>query len=161
MQTKYTYGDILCFRPTTFKGDLIVAIDSKGLGQYSHNAIFWKYIFGKPYFIEAHENNGRGVGIVQLQEYWNNYDVYRPTIKPRPERQLLDKMGNSYSKGRLWKIFLNRLFGIKITSDNADEMICTELVNYAYRYELLKAGYETPYEIEKLAQTGLLTKINI
>lgn len=152
---KFQYGDILCFRPTGIVGELIVAIDSKGLGDYSHNAIFWKYEQGIPLFLEAHEKNGRGVGIVKLQEHWNNYDVFRCVdLDVRPDKEMLDKLGNMYSRSRLFKIFMFRVFGVPIKSDNVDETICTEYVNFCFKYKLLTPGYETPWELQKLIRNN-------
>lgn len=157
---KFKYGDILCFKPNSLIGHLIVIVDSKGLGNYSHNAVFLRYQNGVPLFIESHESNKRGVAIQQLREEWNNYDVYRSNLKPRPVKELLKLLGNKYDGKRLWKIVKFRFFGIKIDSDDSNELICSELVNYAFNYKLLPAGYSTPYEIEKLALNGVLQKVN-
>lgn len=150
--TKFKYGDLLAFRPTSKTGELIRIIDSKGKGQYSHWAVFLGYRRGVPIFIESHEGRG-GVVIVGLKEWFNTYDVYRPKkLKPRPEVDLLKLLGNEYDYKRIWLILKNRLFGTKLFGDSPKNPICTELCNYAYRYKLAKPGQATPYTLEKSSE---------
>jgi hypothetical protein len=151
---RFEYGDIICFKPSTLIGYLIVFFDGWYRGKYSHNAIFLEYFEDIPLFIEAHESNKRGIAIQRLEER-GNYAVYRPiSLQPRDKIEVLRLLNTKYDARRIWKILKHRLFGIKIPKDTPNEMICTEFVNFTYRNELIQPGYETPWELEKLVDSG-------
>lgn len=158
--TKLQYGDLIAFYPTSKMGELIRIVDSKGLGNYSHWATFIGYRRGIPLFIESHEGRG-GVVILALKEWQNTYDIYRAKeLKPRPEKDLLNLLGNGYNFKKIWLILKNRMFGTKLFGGSPDKPICTELCNFAYRYRLAPAGQATPYTLENSVELECIYKSN-
>lgn len=156
---KLKYGDLIAFRPTSKTGELIRAIDSRGFGDYSHWAFFWGYKDGAPLFLESVE--GRGVQVNMLEEWRNTFDIYRPIdLKPRPVREMLLLVGAKYDYNRIWAILMNRLFGKKLYADSPTQPICTEYVNYGYKYKIVPAGTATPFTLENSDKLQCIYKSN-
>jgi len=156
---KLKYGDLIAFYPTSFFGEIVCIIDSKGLGSYSHWAVFTGYEKGVPMFIES--NDKMGVVMLALKEWQNNFDIYRAKkLKPKLVSELYSMIGNKYGFNRIWSILLNRLFRFPLWGESPYEPICTELCNYAYHYRLAPAGQATPYTLEKSKELKCIYKSN-
>ena len=158
---KLKKGDLLAFQPSSKMGEMIRVIDSKGEGKYSHWAIFWGYKDGAPLFLESVE--GVGVRPCVLLEWRQNYDVYRPVdpkIEMRDVGDLILLIGAKYDYKRIWVILKNRLFGTPLYADSPTKPICTEFVNFAYRYKLVKSGQATPFTLEKSKKLECVYKSN-
>lgn len=137
----YKYGDIIQFKPKTFYGKLIKLIDGS---PYSHTAMFLKYEKGVPLFIESHERKD-GVVISKLQE-WGNYDVYRSTtLKPRPMKEVLEKLGTKYDGSMIVDIVKNKIIKKQPTNNDDTQFICSEFIDFAYRYKVGNGFVATPH----------------
>lgn len=146
---KLKYGDLIAFEPTSKTGKLIRRIDSGGKGKFSHYGFFWCEKDGALLFLESVE--GHGVRVNILQEWRQNYTIYRPadeTIKPRAINEMLVLVGAKYDYKRIWALLKNRLFDIPLYADSPTSPICTEYVNFGWNYNLVKAGTATPYTLE-------------
>lgn len=151
------YGDILMFKP---KHSLVSKLISKIDGSpYSHSGFFLGYFKGVPIFIEAHENKG-GVVMTKL-ENWDNYNVFRPAIKarPMPITKMLALLNTRYDMSRLWWIFKAKILGFDLQNNDSSRLICSELVDYGWRYVLGGAYLLTPAKIYNLYQAGVLIKV--
>lgn len=137
---KARYGDVIFFEPYTLSGEIIRRIDGS---PYSHVAIFWGFIAGQPYMFEAQRN--RAIGLTRVQD-WRNFIIIRPTNKAwlRPQEELMQIEGRSYQTNKLVAIALHKLLGISLEEDDPNSMICSELVNWAYKYVLGVKGECTP-----------------
>jgi hypothetical protein len=134
------YGDILLFKPTSFTGKLIAWIDGS---PYSHGAVYIGKQNGHHLFIESHEKKG-GVVMTRLEE-WKNYIVLRPkTLKPRPKREVLSKLGTRYDWSMIGWIFWSKIFPTQIDNNDDDMLICTEFCDFVYRYKIGKGKVATP-----------------
>ena len=147
------------FRPSGLIGKLITIIDGS---QYSHGAIYLGTYGGQKIFIESHEKKG-GVVIVRLEEWRRNYDVYRPKhIKtPKDKREVLRLLNTPYDYGRLWWIFKSKILKFNLQNDDDKKLICTELCDNVWHYDLGSGKTCTPLTIEKLYKDGHLDKIKI
>lgn len=147
MKTKYKYGDIILFKPKhSLVSKLISIIDGS---PYSHAGFFLGYFKGVPMFIESHESKG-GVVITKLED-WGNYDVYRPIIQIRPQSigRMLKLTGRKYDFSRLWWVVKAKIFGFRLQNNDESKLICSELVDYGWRYALGGAYLSTPATLAK------------
>jgi len=134
------YGDVIFFEPTSLTSKIITWIDGS---PYSHVALYWDIIGGKPFMFEA--QYGRDVGLTRVQD-WKNFIIIRPTNKAwlRKQEELMTVEGNSYQTNKLFAIALHKIFGTPLEADSPNSMICSELVNWAYHYNLGEKGDCTP-----------------
>lgn len=127
------YGDVILFRPTSVFGWLVKVIDG---GDYSHGAVYLDKRHGRHHFVEALTDGGVTYSI--LDENAGNFDVYRPRVSPvvtKPE--LLALVGRRrYDFLKILRIVSFYLFGAPVPRDGEQKLICTELVNWVYGYEL-------------------------
>lgn len=157
LKNKFQYGDVIMFRPTG--GFVSNAISKIGDSEYSHGAIFWKYVNGIPLFIESHESRG-GVVINRLQE-WSNFDVYRPKgLEIRPAHELLEMVGRRYDYSMLWWILKARILKTKVQNNDNALVICTELVDFVFYYSLGRGYVCIPKTVPELAKAGIFEKFN-
>lgn len=134
------YGDVIAFKPTTTYGKAISLFDGS---PYSHVAMFLKYEKGIPLFIESHEKKG-GVVISKLHE-WGNYDIYRPIdLKPRPMKDMLDKLGTPYDGSMILHIIMAKTFKREQANNDFSRVICSEFIDYGYRYKVGGGFIATP-----------------
>lgn len=136
------YGDIILFKPTSFTGKLIAWIDGS---PYSHAAIYISKQNGHDLFIESHERKN-GVVITRLEE-WKNYTVVRPDMKARPKRDMLEKLGKTYDVSMIGWILWAKVFKRDLDNNDDNLLICSELVDYCYRYKIGKGRICTPKTI--------------
>lgn len=154
------YGDILLFKPISFRGKLIRFFEQLHFGKkyavYSHGAIFWNYEGNWAHlFIEA--ETGSGVDIKKIDPSYGNIDVYRMVeggglIGSAHALELLDK---GYDNWEIVNIVLFYLFKKPFKKNGEQKMICTELINYCYSNLLTEVGYATPASIYKLISDNL------
>lgn len=139
------YGDVIFFEPYTITGNIITWIDGS---PYSHVAIYWGEIAGQPYMFEAQRN--KKIGLTRVQD-WRNYIIIRPHNKAwlRKQEEVMQIEGRSYHTNKLVAIALNRILGVSLEADSPDEMICSELVNWVYNYNLGEKGNCTPASLFK------------
>ena len=139
------YGDIILFRPTGMISQLQTKIDSIGQEpqNFSHGAIFLENIGDIGIMVES-VNKG-GVRIAPIQE-WRNYVIVRPEGSYRivPKKSLISKVRSDYDFNKILRVMFSRLFGVSLSADDDKKLICTELINYAYRYQLTEKGMCTP-----------------
>ena len=127
------YGDVILFRPTSLFGWLITLIDG---GPYSHGAVYLDKRHGRHHFVEALTDGGVTYSI--LDENAGNFDVYRPNAAPLVTKaELLALVGRRrYDFLKILRILSYYLFGKPVPRDGEQKLICTELVNWVYGYEL-------------------------
>lgn len=127
------YGDVILFRPTSLFGWLIALIDG---GPYSHGATYLEKRHGRHHFVEALTDGGVTYSI--LDEHAGNFDVFRPRKEPLVTKaELLALVGRrKYDFLKILRILSYYLFGHPVPRDGEQKLICTELVNWLYGYEL-------------------------
>jgi hypothetical protein len=127
------YGDVILFHPTSFFGWLIAAIDG---GDYSHAAIYFDKRHGRHHFVESLTDGGVTYSI--LDENAGNFDVFRPNSTPLVGKaELISLVGRrKYDFLKIARILSYHLFGRPVPRDGEQKLICTELVNWVYGYEL-------------------------
>lgn len=140
------YGDIILFEPTSVIGRVQVVIDNLSQPRkfnFSHGAIFLERVGDSCLMVES-VNRG-GVRIAPLQE-WKNYTIVRPEGFGiiMPKKRLISKIYSDYDFNKIGRIFMSRIFNYPLTVDDDRKLICTELVNFAYRYKITKKGQCTP-----------------
>jgi len=57
--------------------------------------------------------------------------------------------GRGYQTNKLFAIALHKLFGTPLEADEPNSMICSELVNWVYNYNLGDKGNCTPASLFK------------
>lgn len=140
------YGDVIFLEPYTITGNLITWVDKS---PYSHVAIYWGEIAGQPYMFEAQIS--KKIGLTRVQD-WRNFIILRPHNKAwlRKQEELMQIEGRSYQTNKLVAIALYKIFGISLEEDDPSSMICSELVNWAYNYNLGDKGNCTPASLFKV-----------
>lgn len=145
------YGDIILFKPMTFRGRLISLIDGS---PYSHIGMFLRYDANIPLFIESDESTG-GVVIMQLQD-WQNYIILKPVgISPRPIEQILEKLGTPYDTIMILDILLAKIFKRNKQNNNENKFICSEFIDYCYNYKIGQGNVAT---LKTFYQSKLFTQ---
>jgi len=139
------YGDVIFFEPYTITGNLITWIDGS---PYSHVAIYWGDIAGQPYMFEAQRS--KKIGLTRVQD-WRNFIILRPINKAwlRKQEEVMQIEGRGYQTNKLFAIALHKLFGTPLEADEPNSMICSELVNWVYNYNLGDKGNCTPASLFK------------
>lgn len=139
------YGDIILFEPTMLLSRIQVWIDNLGRQKkynYSHGAIFWGHVGHTPLMIES--VSPCGVHIAKVQN-WRNYIIVRPENNIlMTQDELSSYLNKRYDYSKLWSVITNKFFGVPMTIDNDEQVICTELINLAYYYALCQKGKCTP-----------------
>lgn len=139
------YGDIILFEPIRFLSRIQVKIDNIRQNKkfnFSHGALYWGKEGGNHLMIES--VNECGVHISKIN-YWKNYIIVRPIDKKIITKvKLSDYIGKKYDFSKIYAVIANRLFGVSLTVDGDEQVICTELINLAYNYKLTAKGMCTP-----------------
>ena len=127
------FGDIILFKPTGLHGKIIAKIDGSG---YSHAAIYLGKDSGVDLFIESHEKKN-GVVITRLED-WKNYTVLRPKkkMKHHTREALLEKLGTGYDFSMIGWILVSKIFNKDRDTNDDNLLICSELVDWFYMYEI-------------------------
>jgi len=142
------FGDIILFRPHSFLGFLITALDGS---EYSHGAVYLEERYGRHLFIEALTDGGVKLSI--LDEFaggdgTGNFDIYRPewlglpSVTTNQAMALADR--RSYDFGRIRRILGFYLLGIRMPKVRGSRLICTELVNWVWGNRLVEGELVTP-----------------
>lgn len=148
------YGDILQFRPTSAKGELIRWADAtiggwrdNGLGSmspYSHTAVYDRYEDGQHWMFES---DGEGVRHSVILEELGNFDIFRTnTPMPIRSREELAALCNrrKYDFLGLLKILSYYVTGREHDWQDLRRMWCTEFANWAYFGRIVEDGPSTP-----------------
>lgn len=148
------YGDIILFTPTGLIGKLICKIDGS---KYSHGAIYLGQYHGEHLFIESHEKRG-GVCIRRLEEWRRNYIILRPNyiVKPKSKEDVIKLLNRKYDYARLWWIFKSKILKLNLQNDDPYRLICTELCDFVWHYNLGSGNTCTPNTIYRLYKDGKL-----
>lgn len=145
-------GDVIFFSPlSSLVSKLQVKVDNRGVKHkknISHVAIFYGYLDGVPYMLEATNVNQahKQVGLSPILEY-RNFEILRPNnqawLKSPTEIMAISGISR-YQFSRLWTVAKARLFGFSLESDDPSQVICSEYVNWCWGYYLCDKANCTP-----------------
>jgi hypothetical protein len=136
------FGDVILFKPTSFIGKAIAFVDGSA---YSHAAVYLGEYDGVDLFIESHEKKS-GVVITKL-ERWRNYTVLRSNLKHKTKKELMQKLGTGYDFSMIRWILIAKLFNKDAQANDEGLLICSELVDWFFEYQIGEGKICTPKTI--------------